>query len=87
MPQASMRIQVLLGPVATQQVQLIAEAENKSLSFVMGEAWESYSNSDEFKQRFEAADQKVNASKRAVMALVADLPAEKQQQIRQALES
>lgn len=76
------RIQVFLLPEIAKQVEMVAEHEKESLSKVVGQAMNQYATTDEWQARFAAAKARTDHLK----TLIADLPAEKQHQILQALE-
>lgn len=82
MARSGVRIQVLLPTPLADQVELVSQHEDISLSKVICRAMEQHASTDEWQARLAGA----NRRREAVIASIADLPPEKQQLILQALE-
>ena len=75
MARSGVRIQVLLPTPLADQVELVSQHEDISLSKVICRAMEQHASTDEWQARLAGA----NRRREAVIASIADLPPEKQQ--------
>ena len=80
------RVQVFFTDQHLKEISLISQAEGISMSKLVSQGWDQYSNSEEYGSRLVAANKLINGPKLAIMELVGDLSAETQTKIYELLD-